>query len=235
MRRIVRLLFMNAVILGMSVVSAMAQRQPIKVGNVDSRIPFKTTGRSNTPRPKAERGMYNGHQDADLGLSVKWATSNIDANNAGGYYGRVVAWGEIYEKKTYTTQNSQEYNYARQDISGNRIFDVATRLWGGKWRIPTVAEMRELRDKCTWSWGVESGRQGYVVRSKINGNYIFLPAVGVNYSNRILENNVSGFYWTSTPYPGNHVSAYRLQFSKEAINVNWGSRHEGYYIRAVHK
>ena len=32
-----------------------------------------------------------------------------------------------------------------------------------------------------------------------------------------------------------HVSAYRLQFSKEAINVNWGSRHEGYYIRAVHK
>ena len=53
----------------------------------------------------------------------------------------------------------------------------------------------------------------------------------MNYNNGIKEMNVSGFYWTATPY--NNTSSYRLQFSKGSINVNWDPRYEGYYIRAV--
>ncbi len=228
MKKMRKVITLGAMMFGLFLCSAMAQHKPIKVRNVKGN-PFKVV--VGTPKPIAKRDMIYGHEYADLGLSVKWATSNIDANNAGGYYGRIVAWGEINEKNSYTPSTSVHYERSRGSISGDSNNDLARRVWGGKWRIPTVQEMRELREKCTWTWSRESGRNGYVVRSKINGNYIFLPAVGVNYNNGIKEMNVSGFYWTATPY--NNTSSYRLQFSKGSINVNWGSRYEGYYIRAV--
>ena len=128
-----------------------------------------------------KRGMTGGQEGADLGLSVLWATSNIDANNAGGYYGRIVAWGELNEKSSYTKANSEHYDRPRSDISGN---------------------------------------------------YIFLPAVGINRSDSITEMNKRGYYWTSTP-AGSHTSAYHLSFDENGINILEGSRFEGCYIRAV--
>ena len=179
-----------------------------------------------------KREMTGGQQGADLGLSVLWATSNIDANNAGGYYGRIVAWGELNEKGSYTQSNSEHYGIPRNDISGNVNQDAAARRWGNGWRLPTEKEMKELREKCIWTWSHESGRDGYLVVSKINGNYIFLPAVGINRSNSISEMNKRGYYWTSTP-AGNHNSAYRLSFDEKGINILEGSRFEGCYVRAV--
>lgn len=40
----------------------------------------------------------NGHEYVDLGLSVKWATSNVGADNPWDY-GDYYAWGEIGQKK----------------------------------------------------------------------------------------------------------------------------------------
>ena len=179
-----------------------------------------------------KRSMVGGQESADLGLSVLWATSNIDANNAGGYYGLIVAWGEVNGKSSYTQSNSEHYGRPRSDISGYVDKDAAARRWGNGWRLPTEKEMKELREKCVWTWSRESGRDGYLVVSKINGNYIFLPAVGINRSNSITEMNKRGYYWTSTP-AGNHNSAYRLSFDEKGINILEGSRFEGCYIRAV--
>lgn len=181
-----------------------------------------------------KRSMVGSQESADLGLSVLWATSNIDANNAGGYYGLIVAWGEVNEKSSYTQSNSEHYGRPRSDISGFVDKDPAARRWGKGWRLPTEKEMKELREKCVWTWSHESGRDGYLVVSKINGNYIFLPAVGINRSNSITEMNKRGYYWTSTP-AGNHNSAYRLSFDEKGINILEGSRFEGCYIRAVRK
>jgi len=185
-----------------------------------------------TTKPVAERTMQHGHQCADLGLSVLWATSNIDAANSRGYYGRIVAWGELKEKDLYTESNSVNSGKARQNISGDVNFDVAAYLWKHGWRMPTRSEMQELRDKCVWTWATESGRKGYKIVSKINGNYIFLPAVGINRRDRITEMNMRGYYWTATP-DNNNKSAYCLSFDDEGINLLQGLRYEGCYIRPV--
>lgn len=195
--------------------SPTARVNPIEIGNI------------------AERKTVGKRESADLGLSVIWATSNIDAANVRGYYGRIVAWGELLEKSSYTPSTSANYGIARGDIKGDVNFDVAAQQWGNGWRMPTYAEMKELREKCTWTWAKESGRWGYKIVSKINRNYIFLPAVGINRSNKIDEMNHSGYYWTSTPL-SNHNSAYRLTFTSSGINILEGSRYDGCYIRAVH-
>jgi len=185
------------------------------------------------PKTVAERTMKYGHQCADLGLSVLWATSNLDAANSRGYYGRIVAWGELTEKARFTESNSENSGKARQNISGDINFDVAAHVWKHGWRMPTRREMQELREKCIWTWSEESGRKGYKIVSKINGNYIFLPAVGINRRDGISEMNKRGYYWTATP-DNNNKSAYRLSFDGEGINLLQGLRYEGCYIRPVH-
>ena len=83
----------------------------------------------------------------DLGLSVKWATCNVGADSPENY-------GKCVEYK-------------------NCITDVAY-MWGGNWRLPTGDEMRELVNKCTWTWTTQNGVKGYSVTGS-NGNSIFLP------------------------------------------------------------
>lgn len=204
----------------------------IVIRNGEHANPSSTT-RVQEPKIVAKRETVGRHESADLGLSVVWATSNIDAANVRGYYGRIVAWGELNEKSSYTAGTSANYGKARSDIKGDINFDVAAQHWGSGWRMPTYAEWKELRDKCVWTWATESGRQGYRIVSKINGNYIFLPAVGVNRSNKIDEMNSGGYYWSSTP-ANNNNSAYRVTFTRKGINILHGSRFEGCYIRAVH-
>lgn len=50
-------------------------------------------------------------------------------------------------------------------------------VWGGDWRIPTVAEFQELRNHCIWTWTDIESQSGYLVTSAKNGNSIFLPAI----------------------------------------------------------
>ena len=50
----------------------------------------------------------NGHEYADLGLSVKWATCNMGAENPWDY-GDYFAWGETEVKEEYTEDNSITY------------------------------------------------------------------------------------------------------------------------------
>lgn len=219
-------------ILAFTTVTASHAQDPFNVNTkVNATI---TVGDPNDRNIKIvpKRDMTGGQQAADLGLSVLWATSNIDANNAGGYYGRIVAWGELNEKDSYTQSNSEHYGKARSDISGNVNEDVAARRWGNGWRLPTQKEMQELREKCIWTWSHENGRDGYRIVSRINGNYIFLPAVGIKRAGSISEMNKRGYYWTSTP-TGNHTSAYRLSFDDKGINILEGSRFDGCYVRAV--
>lgn len=56
--------------------------------------------------------------------------------------------------------------------------------------MPTVSEMNELTNKCTWTWITENSIQGYRITGT-NGNSIFLPAAG-------SKGNGNGFwYWSS--------------------------------------
>ena len=175
----------------------------------------------------------NGHDCVDLGLpsGLKWATCNIGATTPEDY-GNYYAWGETATKSEYTDQNSVTYGQQISDFSGNAQYDAARANWGGSWRMPTEAEMKELRDNCTWTWTTQSNVYGYRVTGS-NGNSIFLPAAG-NYNgsshNRVGE---YGYYWSSTPDESDTYTAYYLYFLSENQDVRWDNRYYGQTVRPV--
>ena len=149
----------------------------------------------------------------DLGLpsGTKWACCNIGASEpkeVGGYY----AWGELETKSQYGDEtykyfikyvNSQYgdwfvpvYTYIGTDISGTD-YDVAHVKWGNGWRMPTMDEMKELKNYCSSSWFNLNGKEGRLYIGQ-NGNMIFLPAGGW-YTNTFSSSNN---YWSSTLDPG---------------------------------
>ena len=67
------------------------------------------------------------------------------------------------------------------DIKGTD-YEVAHVSWGGNWRMPTYAELSELRDKCDWKWSRFNDVNGYIVTGP-NGNSIFFSNSSHNYMN----------------------------------------------------
>lgn len=104
----------------------------------------------------------------DLGLSVKWASRNIGASVLE-EFGGVYYWGDSTEEAIANTYKSV---YLR-NISGTK-YDIARMRWGGKWRIPTNKEVKELQKKCKWKEVVYKEMPGMLVAGP-NGNTIFLP------------------------------------------------------------
>ena len=145
----------------------------------------------------------------DLGLSVKWASKNLGALTAE-RPGRLLSWGELTQKKSYRSE-TYEYNNGDyscldigSDISGTQ-YDAAYLQSGGKYRMPTRAEMQELLDRCTITSEILNGVEGFRVKGP-NGNSIFMPATGYEdhssyHSSSYLYTIIRrGFYWTSEPY-----------------------------------
>lgn len=128
----------------------------------------------------------NNKKAIDLGLSVKWASCNVGANNpedAGNYYG----WGEptgqdvFFGKEIVGDLNSR---FPVRDIETcpplyitRTKYDIAKVNWGGKWRMPTKKECRELITKCK----IILTEYNHKKVAKIigpNNNYIILPSAG---------------------------------------------------------
>ena len=65
-------------------------------------------------------------------------------------------------------------------------------------RLPSESEMRELIEKCNWQWVSKDGVNGYEVRSRINGNEIFLPAAGLICGDKAYFVGEIGYYLTDT-------------------------------------
>ncbi len=183
----------------------------------------------------------------DLGLSVKWASWNVGATvpeEYGGYY----AWGETevkvnYDWTTYKWCNGDRYNmtkYCSDRDYGTVDYktmldpedDVAHVKWGGAWRMPTLDEIKELTDKCSWNWTSQNGLKGCKVIGP-NGNFIFLPAAGFRSGTKVYDRDSYGYYWSSTLYYTFNVDY--LYF----YNGNWAwgrlnnSRYYGHTVRPV--
>ena len=160
-------------------------------------------------------------EGVDLGLSVKWASVNIGANKPE-EYGDYFAWGETEPKKKYDystykwlqgkyytlTKYNTDYDYG--NVIDNKIVldkedDAAVANWGGSWRMPTLTECIELNENCVWTPITQNGVKGYQIKSKKNGNSIFLPAAG-NYSQGSYYGEGQCSYWSSSlciSHPGN--------------------------------
>ena len=109
--------------------------------------------------------------------------------------------------------------------------DAAHELLGGDWRLPSWAEINELRALCNWEWTTEEGVSGYKVTGP-NANSIFLPAPGVRNKLNLEGLGTYGYYWTSSRHPSQNY-AISLGFNADRISTNGYARYYGFTIRPV--
>lgn len=127
----------------------------------------------------------------DLGLPSKtiWAGWNIDASSPegkGGYY----AYGEITTKTEYSRN---DYVGKWKFKAGDPEADVATHKWGEDWCMPTTKQVKELKEKCTWTYYTYNGVDGVAVTGP-NGKSIFLPNTHA-ICRGTMENNDCAYYY----------------------------------------
>ena len=211
--------------------------------NYGEEVSFTTNEQSSTPNDGTS------HEYVDLGLSVKWATCNVGAN-APEEYGDYFAWGETTTKSTYNWStykycNGSSSTFTKYNTSGSYgsvdnktqlelSDDAAAVYWGRNWRMPTDAEMIELRNNCTWEWTNQNGANGYKVTSKSNGNSIFLPAASYRYDSSLGNAGIHGVYWSSSLSTDRPSLACCLNCDP-FNNVDWSynNRYYGQSVRPV--
>ena len=165
--------------------------------------------------------------DLGLPSGLKWAKCNLGASKPsdyGDYYAwgeievknKWAIW-EFYKWMQagqsdwkyitkYTIADGETgaiwYDSARKFIGDNKTVldaadDAATQQLGSPWRMPTVDEITELLDKCTWTWTTQDGVNGCQVDGP-NGNSIFLPATGFVNDTALINKGDEGYYWSSS-------------------------------------
>lgn len=185
---------------------------------------------------------HEGQPYVDFGLAsgLKWAVTNVGANLPE-EYGDYFAWGETAPKASYELNTYAHYNTATgvytkyNDTDGKTtldpIDDAATQNWGGKWRMPTEAEMKELIDNCDWAWTTNYNGTGVFGNIVTKGDKsIFLPAAHGYTPNRSL--GVQGFYWSAT-ISSMKSNALMLLLQNSHFITDF-KRNYGYTIRAVY-
>ena len=176
----------------------------------------------------------------DLGLSVYWASCNVGATSPE-EYGDYFAWGETTTKSDYSSATSVTYGLSITELASRGIigsdgnltaaYDAATANWGGSWRMPTLDEMKELLNKCTWEWTTQNGVYGRKVTGP-NGNSVFLPAAGYRYNSSLSYAGSIGYYWSATPYSYSCL-AYYLNFDSVYYDWYYYYRSYGFTVRPV--
>ncbi len=177
----------------------------------------------------------------DLGLpsGLKWAKCNLGASKPSDY-GDYYAWGETKPKADYswatykwgTMDNLTKYNNSDGKTTLEAADDAATQKLGSPWRMPTYAEFKELLVNCTYTWTTQDGVNGLEVKSKKNGNSIFLPAAGYNISG-LTDAGSLGWYWSSSLDTSSSNKAHRLVFNSGGHNWFGHGRCAGLSVRPV--
>ena len=187
--------------------------------------------------PETPENTINGYEYVDLGLpsGLKWAVHNIGATEfqeVGEYF----AWGELKTKLSFNMDNNSTYYVSMGDISGDVNYDVAAFAWGSTWRMPTEAEVIELRDNCTFEWVmIDNNNQGCFVTGP-NGNQIYLPSGGFKTEESVGFADAEAAYWTSTPDTSDGDLGYATFFyvyNNNFCNRGWMSRYAGLLVRPV--
>lgn len=180
-------------------------------------------------------------ESIDLGLSVDWATTNLDASapeDFGGYYGWADPTGlettmDVFDRSRNWVSDLYGGPEPPAEISGTELDLVHVRIGNG-WRLPTLEELKELT-ACQHQWTKQNGVNGYEFTGK-NGNRLFLPAGGARNGETVRYAGTVGYYWTGTlgTDPSFHKQrAHRLYIGAEGLNHNPAIRYSGYTIRPV--
>ena len=158
----------------------------------------------------------------DLGLSVKWCGRNLGAltpeDNAA-YF----CWADGI------TEFGLSMIPSESDIAGSSK-DIAFNMSGGKLKVPTRKQFKELIDRCRWSWCTYNGVVGCKVTGP-SGRSIFLPSAGRKCNYGIYNQNSWGDYWSSSKACG--TNAYYLYFNDENSDIGYESAMTMRSIRPV--
>ena len=190
-------------------------------------------------------GATDTHEWVDLGLpsGTLWATCNVGANSPE-EYGDYFAWGETQPKSEYywstyfdTDDNGDTFKKYYNNGGLTELLpedDAATANWGSNWRMPSLAQIKELYSEYTTrEWTQQNGVNGRRITSKSNGNSIFLPAAGFRLDSSLYLAGGSGNYWSRSLSTSGSCDAYYLFFYSGDIGWVNGSRYYGRSVRPV--
>ena len=182
----------------------------------------------------------------DLGLSVKWGTTNIGAQapeDAGIY----VAWGETAAKDTYDWKS---YTLGSSSVSQSKYSktdklevleaddDIVTKTKGDTWRMPTNSEIEELLTNCKTEIIQINGVNCIQFTSKVDGfagAKIVFPLGGYRENSSITNDKSSFAIWSSSvAASGFRSSAWGLEGNALSNpTVKSASRYIGRNVRGV--
>ena len=234
------------------------------VATVNSKGTVRALGKgSATITATSDDGYYtatcriNVKNVVDLGLSVKWYTSNVGAVSCH-EPGMFVSWGsttesDVYDWKHYPlctdgyytklTKYCQLSQYGKVDDKTvlESVDDVATLYFSQKYgqsaRTPTNKEWEELLASCTMTIVYVEGVPCARFTSNIVGykdKYIIVPLYSNKFDSDGGNSGTVGRYWTSTVYV-TPSSAYSVYLQAQNNKVKSASRDYGMMVRAVVK
>ena len=201
----------------------------------------------------------NDYVDLGLPSGTMWAKCNLGASKPedyGDYYGwgctepyaDYVDWTVYFQTlggtgSSYTAADCgtdadplKDYVYPNSKSIAGTKWDAATVMLGENWRMPTLDQVTELINSCSWEWTTENGKHGCKVTGT-NGNYIFIPAAGIRWDGYSYDYvDVYGEYFCATSNTDNAFKVFALIFSSSTPSYNntFRIRCDGEPIRPVY-
>ena len=200
----------------------------------------------------------NGFEYVDLGLpsGTMWATCNVGATKPEDegllfQFGRVDGYrfgdSDNHFKTNYQNDQDTGSEYIPVTASGkvyktNEILDLsddAARVnMGGKWRMPTNDQLKELLNNTTRDVVTVNDVKGMMFTSKINRHQMFIPFIqGYWYDGNWETCGISYVaVWSSQVYTSDVDVAYKLYCGSSGIAyVNNLRRSRAFSVRGVFK
>lgn len=195
-----------------------------------------------------------GPEIIDLGLSVKWASTNLGAS-APEEYGDYYAWGETepyyssLSPLTWKEGKEYGYNWPSYKWSGmaystlTKYCNDSTCGLDGFTDGKTVLDLADdaAHVKLGGKWRIPTHEEQVELQTKCswewtangykvtgpNGNSIFLPSTGIFSLKELAEtgpNGIWGFYWSSSLYSDDAHKAHDFGFDRYGFNID--KRHD---------
>ena len=196
-----------------------------------------------------------GHEYVDLGLpsGLKWAKCNVGAEKETDY-GYHFMWGSTTPNTAYectwvntpfnggaSNYDEEYFNSVKDTVCPNGVlakeYDTAAQIMGGKWRMPTEAEIKELLENTENEWIEDyngSGVNGRKFTSKTDETKcIFIPAAGLCSNGSVGNVGSDGYVWSSSLNASNPLNAWSLYFYSDYYGMYGSNRYRGRSVRGV--
>ena len=122
-----------------------------------------------------------------------------------GYVDLGLPSGKLWARQNFGAFSETDYGSYYMWTSNDRV----PSSWGDKWSTPTIQELDELVNNCSYYWTVKDGVNGYLFTGK-NGATMFLPAAG-------FKNYIEGYGYSNTQSAGNWL----IYWSSTSSTESW--------------